>query len=92
MDSFSTQKTLLYYEFVAKYQNSGSERTPQCAVESCEVGRIPGVSGMSENIADVGFPAGLGAQHLTNVLVEKCTVLTKLREDLDWFKSCAVYL
>lgn len=56
------------------------------------MGRIPGVSGMSENIADVGFPAGLGAQHLTNVLVEKCTVLTKLREDLDWFKSCAVYL
>lgn len=64
-----------YYEFVAKYQDSGSERTPQCAVESCEAGRIPGVSGMSENISDFGFSAGCGAQHLSNVLVENalCT-------------------
>lgn len=67
LDSYSTQKTLLYYEFVAKYQDSGLEVTPPCAVESCEAGRIHGVSEMSENISDIGFPAGLGAQHLLNV-------------------------
>lgn len=69
------KRHFFYYEFVAKYQDSGSERTPQCAVESCEAGRIPGVSGMSENISDIGFPVGRGAQHLSNVLVENalCT-------------------
>lgn len=55
------------------------ERTLQCAVESCEAGRIRGVSEMSENITDIGFLAGFGAQHLLNVVVEKCTVHTKQR-------------
>lgn len=55
------------------------ERTGQCAVESDEAGRVHGVSEMSENITDIGFLAGFGAQHLLNVVVEKCTVYTKLR-------------
>lgn len=48
-------------------------------MESCEAGRIYGVSEMSENTTDIGFLAGFGAQHLLNVVVEKCTVHTKLR-------------
>lgn len=37
------------------------------------------LSEISENISDIGFPEGLEAQHLPNVVVEKYTVHTKLR-------------